>query len=72
MGSNLYRVYSHHVMFFIMLCSFSKVAPNKMHKFVKSFAESVDMFKGGFGFRSGKETSDVISEAVGLEEGLAQ
>ncbi len=71
MGSNLYRVYSHHVMFFIMLCSFSKVAPNKMHKFVKSFAESVDMFKGGFGFRSGKETSDVISEAVGLEEGLA-
>ena len=56
--------------FFIMLCSFSKVAPNKMHKFVKSFAESVDMFKGGFGFQTGRNVSDVMSETAGLEEGL--
>lgn len=57
--------------FFIMLCSFSKVAPNKMNKFVRSFVNSVDMFSGGFGFQSGKETSDTMSETVGLEEGLA-
>jgi chemotaxis protein MotB len=56
--------------FFIMLCSFSKVAPNKMQKFVKSFVESVDMFKGGFGFQSGGETSEAMSENVGLEGGL--
>jgi chemotaxis protein MotB len=56
--------------FFIMLCSFSKVAPNKMKKFVKSFVESVDMFKGGFGFQSDREASDIMSESVGLEEGL--
>jgi len=56
--------------FFIMLCSFSKVAPNKMQKFVKSFVDSVDMFKGGFGFQSGKEISDAMHEAAGLEGGL--
>ena len=57
--------------FFIMLCSFSKVAPNKMNKFVRSFVESVDMFKGGFGFQTGGTASDLRSEDVGLEGGLA-
>jgi len=57
--------------FFIMLCSFSKVAPNKMQKFVKSFVESVDMFKGGFGLQSDGANSDAASETIGLEEGLA-
>ena len=57
--------------FFIMLCSFSKVAPTKMNKFVNSFVDSVDMFKGGFGFQTGGQTSDVESQDVGLEEGLA-
>ncbi|HDZ23338.1 MAG TPA: hypothetical protein ENH70_02230, partial [Desulfobacteraceae bacterium] len=33
--------------FFIMLCSFSKVEKVKMKKFVKSFVDSVDIFKGG-------------------------
>ena len=56
--------------FFIMLCSFSKTNKGKMDKFVKSFVDSVDMFKGGFGFQSGKQASDVMSETVGLEEGL--
>ena len=41
-----------------------------MKKFVKSFVESVDMFKGGFGFQSGNDVSDAMSEAVGLEGGL--
>ena len=57
--------------FFIMLCSFSKVAPNKVNKFVKSFVGSVDMFQGGFGFQTGDQASDIQSEDVGLEEGLA-
>lgn len=57
--------------FFIMLCSFSKVAPNKMNKFVRSFVESVDIFKGGFGFQTGENASDIRSEDVGLEGGLA-
>ena len=57
--------------FFIMLCSFSKVAPNKMNKFVRSFVESVDMFRGGFGFQTGGQASDIRSEDVGLEGGLA-
>ena len=57
--------------FFIMLCSFSKVAPNKMNKFVRSFVQSVDMLKGGFGFQTGDQASDIRSEDVGLEEGLA-
>lgn len=57
--------------FFIMLCSFSKVAPNKMNKFVRSFVESVDMFKGGFGFQTGEQASDIRSEDVSLEGGLA-
>ena len=56
--------------FFIMLCSFSKVAPNKMKKFVRSFVESVDMFKGGFGFQSDGKMSDATSETAGLEGGL--
>ena len=56
--------------FFIMLCSFSKVEKVKMKKFVKSFVDSVDMFKGGFGFQSGNDVSDAMSEAVGLEGGL--
>ena len=56
--------------FFIMLCSFSKVAPSKMNKFVRSFVESVDMFKGGFGFQTGEQAADSQSEQVGLEEGL--
>ena len=58
--------------FFIMLCSFSKVAPTKMNKFVKSFVDSVDMFKGGFGFQTGGQTSDVESQDVGLRKGLPQ
>ena len=41
-----------------------------MKKFVKSFVDSVDMFKGGFGFQSGNDVSDAMSEAVGLEGGL--
>ena len=53
--------------FFIMLCSFSKVAPNKMNKFVRSFVASVDMFKGGFGFQTSEQASDARSEDVGLE-----
>ena len=53
-----------------MLCSFSKVEKVKMKKFVKSFVESVDMFKGGFGFQSGTRRSDAMSETVGLEGGL--
>ena len=56
--------------FFIMLCSFSKVEKVKMEKFVKSFVNSVDMFKGGFGFMTGREASDVMSETIGLEGGL--
>ena len=56
--------------FFVMLCSFSKVETSKMKKFVKSFVDSVDMFKGGFGFQSGGEESDDMSEAAGLEGGL--
>ncbi len=56
--------------FFIMLCSFSKTDVGKMDKFVKSFVVSVDMFKGGFGFQSGQQASDVMSAAAGLEEGL--
>jgi len=56
--------------FFIMLCSFSKVEKVKMQKFVKSFVESVDMFKGGFGFQTGRNVSDVMSETAGLEGGL--
>ena len=56
--------------FFIMLCSFSKTEKVKMQKFVKSFVRSVDMFQGGFGFQAGKETSDDMSETVGLEGGL--
>ncbi len=57
--------------FFIMLCSFSKIAPNKMNKFVRSFVASVDMFQGGFGFQTGDQASDIQSDDVGLEEGLA-
>ena len=56
--------------FFIMLCSFSKTEKVKMQKFVESFVRSVDMFQGGFGFQAGKETSDDMSETVGLEGGL--
>jgi len=41
-----------------------------MKKFVKSFVHSVDMFKGGFGFQSGAELSDAMSETAGLEGGL--
>ena len=57
--------------FFIMMCSFSKVAPNKVKKFVKSFVASVDMFQGGFGFQTGEQASEAPSQDVGLEEGLA-
>jgi len=56
--------------FFVMLCSFSKIEKVKMKKFVKSFVQSVDMFKGGFGLHSGQEASDVMSEGAGLEGGL--
>ena len=56
--------------FFIMLCSFSKTDKEKAQKFVKSFVNSVDTFKGGFGFQSGEQASDVMSETVGLEERL--
>jgi len=56
--------------FFIMLCSFSKVEKVKMKKFVKSFVDSVDILKGGFGFQSGGGASDAMSESMGLEEGL--
>ncbi|MBL7202890.1 MAG: flagellar motor protein MotB [Desulfobacteraceae bacterium] len=56
--------------FFIMLCSLSKVEKVKMRKFVKSFVDSVDIFKGEFGFKSSREASDAMSEAAGLERGL--
>lgn len=56
--------------FFIMLCSLSKVERVKMEKFVKSFVDSVDMLKGGFGFQSSREASDAMSEAAGLERRL--
>ena len=57
--------------FFVMLVSFSKIEQLKMQKFVKSFVHSVDMFTGGFGFQSGKEASEAVSETPGLEGGLA-
>lgn len=57
--------------FFVMLVSFSKVEELKMQKFVKSFVYSLDMFSGGFGFQSGKEASEVVSETPGLEGGLS-
>jgi len=56
--------------FFIMLCSFSSPDVGKTGKFVKSFVDSVDMFKGGFGFQSGKGDAEATSESVGLEGGL--
>lgn len=56
--------------FFIMLCSFSKIETAKMEKFVRSFVSSVDMFSGGFGFQTGKDAVDTVSETTGLEEGL--
>ncbi len=56
--------------FFIMLCSFSKMEKIKIEKFVKSFVDSVDLLKGGFGFQSGGKVSDSRSESLGIEEGL--
>jgi len=56
--------------FFIMLVSFSKMERVKLEKFVKSFTNSVDIFKGGFGFRSGGTMSESMTESVGMEDGL--
>ena len=56
--------------FFIMLCSFSKTEKMKLEKFSKSFVDSVDMFKGGFGFQTGEAESESKSQSASLEGGF--
>ena len=56
--------------FFIMLCSFSKTEKLKLQKFSKSFVDSVDMFKGGFGFQTGEAESESKSQSASLEGGF--
>jgi len=54
-----------------MLCAFSKVEKVKIEKFVKSFADAVDILQGGFGFLTGGGVkADTPSGSTGLRETL--
>ena len=48
--------------FFVMMCAFSNVEASRMDKFVRSFTQSIDVLKGGFGFQPEGDMTDASSD----------